>query len=38
MDVISLYAQEQAEIILKFNILHLPYVTYDWARIESQSF
>ena len=34
---ISLYVPEQGEILLKFNILCLYYVTHYWARIELKS-
>ena len=37
-DVISPYVQKQGEILLKFNILRLHYVTHYRARIECQLF
>ena len=33
-----MFRSEQGEILLKFNILHLHYLTHYWARIECQPF
>ena len=34
--MVSAYVQEQGEMVLKFNILRLHYVTHYGARIERQ--